>query len=330
MLSKTTNGSPCGTKFRKAGKRLKILITGGAGFIGSNITDKYVLAGHKVVIVDNLITGKKENINPSAKFYRADITDGRAIAKIFDSEKPDMVNHHAAQIDVRKSVADPVFDAGTNVIGTLNLLENAVRHKVKKFIFASSGGVMYGECGRIPPSEKHTPRPLSPYGITKHTVEHYLDYYSQTYGLKYVAFRYGNVYGPRQDPHGEAGVVAIFINRILADEPINIFGDGRQLRDYVFVSDIVRANLKALEKGENEIFNIGTGEAESVNRLFSGLSKISGYSRKPVYKPQRTGELFKSSLDAAKARKKLGWSPEISFRAGLKKTYEYFKGRYKK
>jgi len=324
---------------------MKILVTGGAGFIGSNIVDAYIKAGYDVVVVDNLSTGKKENLNPKAKFYEADISDVKRIARIFEKEKPDMVNHHAAQIDVRKSLADPVFDASVNVIGAINLLEISVRQKIKKFIFASSGGVMYGECGKIPPKELETPRPLSPYGITKHTVEHYLDYYSQTYGLKYVTFRYGNVYGPRQDPYGEAGVVAIFINRILKNKEINpvrngvsrrdisngvnIFGDGEQIRDYVYISDVVCANLIALHKGENEIFNIGTGETKSVNQLFCELAKISGYSKKPAYKPQRTGELFKSSLDVKKAKKKLGWSAKVNFNAGLKRTYEYFKGRLK-
>mgnify|MGYP001563351232 CR=1 FL=1 len=294
------------------------------------ISDAYIKSGHSVVVVDNLSTGKKENLNPIAKFYNTDITDKKRITQVFEKEKPDIVNHHAAQIDVRKSVTDPVFDATTNILGTINLLENSVRQKIKKFIFASSGGVMYGECGKIPPSEKQTPRPLSPYGITKHTVEHYLDYYSETYGLKYVAFRYGNVYGPRQDPHGEAGVVAIFINKILADEPMNIFGDGEQMRDYVFVSDIVNASLIAIHKGENEIFNIGTGGTKSVNQLFYELAKITGYSQKPVYKPQRTGELFKSSLGVKKAEEKLGWSAKIDFNAGLKETFRYFKERYKK
>ncbi|MBI5574233.1 MAG: NAD-dependent epimerase/dehydratase family protein [Elusimicrobia bacterium] len=306
-------------------KRKKILVTGGAGFIASNISDAYIQAGYSVVVVDNLSTGKKENINPKAKFYEADITDKKQIAQIFEREKPDIVNHHAAQIDVRKSLADPIFDAQTNIIGTINLLENCVRYKIKKFIFASSGGVMYGECGKVLPSEKQIPRPISPYGITKHAVEHYLDYYSQTYRLKYVAFRYGNVYGPRQDPYGEAGVVAIFCNRILANEPINIFGDGEQMRDYVFVSDIVNANLIALKKGKNEIFNIGTGGTKSVNQLFYELKKITGYSQKPVYRPPRTGELFKSSLDVKKAQQKLGWSAKMKFSEGLEKTFGYFR-----
>jgi len=312
---------------------MKILITGGAGFIGSNIVDAYIKTGYQVVVVDNLVTGKKENINPKAKFYNADITDKKQIAQIFEKEKPCIVNHHAAQLDVRKSVADPVFDATTNILGAINLLENAVKYKVKKIIFASSGGVMYGECGTRrgeSPSEKRIPEPLSPYGITKHTVEHYLDYYSKIYGLKHAIFRYGNVYGPRQDPHGEAGVVAIFINRILANEQIIIFGDGEQIRDYVFISDVVNTNLIALKKGENEIFNIGTGKTKSVNQLFHELSEITGYSKKPVYKSQRAGELFKSSLDVKKAKKVLGWSAEVDFNEGLKETFRYFKERYKK
>ncbi|MEW6558151.1 MAG: NAD-dependent epimerase/dehydratase family protein [Elusimicrobiota bacterium] len=308
---------------------MKILITGGAGFIGSNIVDAYINAGYSVAIVDNLSTGKKENLNPKAKFYLADITDTKKITQIFETEKPDIVNHHAAQIDVRKSIADPVFDAKTNVIGTINLLENSVRNRVKKFVFASSGGVMYGECGKIAPSEKKIPQPLSPYGITKRITEYYLNYYAKTYGLKYVALRYGNVYGPRQDPHGEAGVVAIFINRILSNSEINIFGDGEQLRDYIFVSDIVDVNLIALKKGENAIFNIGRGTTNSVNQLFYELAKITKYSKKPVYKPPRTGELFKSSLDVKKAKKVLGWSAKVDFTEGLKRTFEYFKTRIK-
>ncbi|MFH0947869.1 MAG: NAD-dependent epimerase/dehydratase family protein [Elusimicrobiota bacterium] len=321
---------------------LKILVAGGAGFIGSNIVDAYIQQGHSVIVVDNLITGRKENLNPKAKFYNTDITNKKRIMQIFETEKPDIVNHHAAQIDVRKSVADPIFDATTNILGTINLLENSVRYGVKKFIFASSGGVMYGECGTRrgeSPTENKTPEPLSPYGIAKRSVEYYLNYYAKISGLKYTALRYGNVYGPRQDPRGEAGVVTIFINRILANEQVNpalpqktlrkgcvnIFGDGEQMRDYVFVSDIVNANLIALIKGENEIFNIGTGKTESVNQLFYELSKITGYSQKPVYEYQRTGELFKSSLDVRKAKKILGWSAKIKFSDGLKKTVDYFR-----
>ncbi|OQA89880.1 MAG: UDP-glucose 4-epimerase [Elusimicrobia bacterium ADurb.Bin231] len=308
---------------------MKILITGGAGFIASNICDAYIKAGHKVVVVDNLSSGKKVNLNPKAKFYRVDICDKKKINDIFKKEKPDMVNHHAAQIDVRKSVSDPMFDAGVNIIGTLNLLENSILYKVKKFIFASSGGVMYGECGRIPPTETKIPEPLSPYGVAKRTVEIYLNYYAKTYGLNYLALRYGNVYGPRQDPHGEAGVVAIFIKRILSDDKIMIFGNGNQLRDYVFVSDIVAANVAALSKGKNDIINIATGKTKSVNDLFFELAKISGYLKKPVYMPQRPGELFKSSLSPDKAKRVLNWASKIDFKTGVELTYKYFSAKDK-
>ncbi len=304
---------------------MKILVTGGAGFIGSNITDAYISAGHKVVIIDNLSSGKLHNVNKKAKFYQADIRDAKKISEIFKRERFDIVNHHAAQIDVRKSVLDPVFDAQVNILGTLNLLENCVKYKVKKFIFASSGGVMYGECGKTPPPETVPANPLSPYGVTKHTTEVYLNYYAVTYGLKYLIFRYGNVYGPRQDPHGEAGVVAIFIQRIISNTEINIFGNGEQLRDYVFVGDVVRANLLGLKKGVNTIINIGTQKASSVNTLYDELSTITGYDLKAVYKPPRLGELQKSFLNTAKAKKLLGWQSEVSFKEGLAKTVDYFK-----
>ncbi len=303
---------------------MKILVTGGAGFIGSNIVDAYIAAGHKVVIVDNLSAGKLRNVNNKAKFYRADIRDDRKINDIFRRERPEIVNHHAAQIDVRKSVLDPVFDAQVNVLGTLNLLENCVKYKVKKFIFASSGGVMYGECGKTPPAETAPANPLSPYGVTKHTTEVYLNYYAATYGIKYLVFRYGNVYGPRQDPHGEAGVVAIFIQRIQNNSEINIFGNGEQLRDYVFVGDVVRANLLGLKKGVNEIINIGTQKASSVNTLFAELSMITGYDQKAVYQSPRLGELQKSFLSTAKAKKLLGWQSTVNFKDGLIQTVDYF------
>lgn len=307
---------------------MKILVTGGAGFIGSNIADAYIAAGHKVVIIDNLSSGKIRNVNKKAKFYQADIRDAKKVNDIFKRERFEVVNHHAAQIDVRKSVLDPVFDAQVNVLGTLNLLENCVNYKVKKFLFASSGGVMYGECGKNPPPETVPANPLSPYGVTKHTTEVYLSYYAATYGLKYLVFRYGNVYGPRQDPHGEAGVVAIFIQRIQSDSEINIFGDGKQLRDYVFVGDVVRANLLGLKKGINTIINISTQKASSVNTLFAELSVITGYSQKAVYKPQRLGELQKSFLNTAKAKKILGWQSIVGFKEGLEKTVEYFKKQF--
>lgn len=304
---------------------MKILVTGGAGFIGSTIVDEYVKLGHKVVIIDNLSSGKKKNINPRARFYKCDIGDAARVGRIFRKERFDVVTHHAAQIDVRRSVADPVFDARVNVLGTLVLLENCRAHGVKKVIFASSGGTIYGECGRIPPTELSPGRPLSPYGITKHCVEFYLKYYAALFGLKYTVLRYSNVYGPRQDPHGEAGVVAIFSQRILNNEEIKIFGDGKQLRDYVYVADVARANVLALTRGTNEIINIGTRKASSVNDLYRAMAAVTGYAKKPVYKPARPGELFRSFLDAGKARRVLGWQPRVSFSEGLLKTIEYFK-----
>lgn len=304
---------------------MRILVTGGAGFIASHIVDAYVRAGHEVSIIDNLSAGKKSRINPKARFYEGDIRNVALVEEIFSREGIEVLNHHAAQIDVRKSVADPVFDADVNVLGTLNLFQRCLKYKVKKILFASSGGVMYGECGGVPPTEDIPAAPLSPYGVTKRAAEIYLHYYAVTYGLKYLVFRYGNVYGPRQDPHGEAGVVAIFTRRMLKDEEVHVFGSGEQLRDYVFVEDVVRANLLGLERGENEIINIGTKAAISVNTLFAQLANLIGYAKKPVYEPPRTGELNKSFLDNAKATAILSWNPGADFTTGLEKTVEYFK-----
>ena len=306
-------------------KKLKIIVTGGAGFIGSHVADKYIEAGHDVIIIDNLSSGKKENINPKAKFYNVDIKDTRKIPEIFEKEKPDIVNHHAAQIDVRKSVSDPVFDANVNIIGSINLLENCKKHNVKKFVFASSGGTIYGECSDTPPDENSPYLPMSPYGIAKLSVEYYMNYYSKTYQLKTIALRYGNVYGPRQDPHGEAGVVAIFSERMLKNEDVYIFGDGKQMRDYVYVEDVARANLLVLNHNENLTLNIGTSRATSVIELFEMMKKISNYKKSPIFKPARTGELFKSFLDIKKAKEKIGWQPLFNLEEGLKKTIEYFR-----
>ncbi|MFH1369549.1 MAG: NAD-dependent epimerase/dehydratase family protein [Elusimicrobiota bacterium] len=304
---------------------MKILVTGGAGFIGSHITDLLIEKGHKVVVIDNLSSGSRANLNPKAKFHFCDIRNAKNTARIFSGGKFDVVCHHAAQIDVRKSVADPIFDANINIIGSLNILENAVKNNVKKVIFASSGGTIYGECGKNPPDEKFKGRPLSPYGITKHAIEFYLNYYSSIHGIKFTALRYGNVYGPRQDPHGEAGVVAIFAGRMLNGENVFIFGDGGQKRDYVYVKDVARANLLALAKGNNEITNIGTEQASSVNLLFKKMAAISGYAKKPVYKPARPGELFRSCLKIKKAKKILGWTPSVGFDEGLRKTIDFFR-----
>jgi len=307
-------------------KSLRILVTGGAGFIGSNIADAFVDAGHSVVVVDNLSSGKRRNINPRATFYKADISDAKKMQEIFRKESINLLNHHAAQIDVRKSVADPACDARINVIGTLNLLEAAKNTGVGKVIFASSGGTIYGECGKNAPPETAPANPLSPYGITKHTVEFYLKYYAKLFGMKFTVLRYANVYGPRQDPHGEAGVVAIFSQRMLKDEKLFIYGNGKQTRDYVFVGDVVRANIAALIKGDNEIINIGTGELTSVNDLYRKMAGIIEYKRPAVYKPARPGELSKSFLNFKKATKILRWRPQVGLNEGLRKTIEYFKG----
>lgn len=308
---------------------MKILVTGGAGFIGSNITDAYIKAGHQVVIIDNMSSGKKENINAKAKFYKADITDLPAISKIFSREKFDLLNHHAAQIDVRKSVENPAYDARINVMGTLNLLECAKNTNVKKVIFASSGGTIYGECGKTAPDEKCPGKPLSPYGITKHTIEFYLNFYAAIHGLKFTVLRYANVYGPRQDPFGEAGVVAIFSQRMLGNKELLIFGNGKQTRDYVFVGDVVKANVNALSRGNNEIINIGTGRLTSVNMLFKEMASISNYKAKPVYKPARAGELQKSFLGNKKAKAILEWAPSVQLEDGLDKTMKYFEEKDK-
>lgn len=304
---------------------MKVLVTGGAGFIGSNIVDALIEKKHKVSIVDNLATGNMKNVNKKAKFYKVSVTDFNKIENIFKKEKFDVVIHHAAQLDVRKSVADPNFDADVNIKGTINILEACKRTKVKKIIFASSGGTIYGECSSKAPDEKAFANPLSPYGVAKLSVEHYIKCYSALYGLKYTVLRYANVYGPRQDPFGEAGVVAIFIGKMLKNEPVFIFGDGKQLRDYVYVKDVVDANLKALNKGNNEIINIGTHKTFSVNQLEKELSKITNYQNKPIYKPKRSGELLKSFLNISKAKKVLNWQPKTDIVTGLKNTVDFFK-----
>ncbi|MBI4744686.1 MAG: SDR family oxidoreductase [Actinobacteria bacterium] len=301
---------------------MKILLTGGAGFIGSHITDELIKEGWDVVIIDNLSTGRRENLNPKAKFYQIDIQSSD-LEKIFKEEKPDYVNHHAAQVSVRNSVSDPVYDAQVNILGTLNLLENCVKQQVKKIIFASSGGAIYGEQEKFPADENHTANPLSPYGTAKLSAEHYLYYYKANYGLNYIALRYSNVYGPRQDPYGEAGVVAIFMNRIIKNMQPVINGDGKQTRDFVYVKDVVDANIKALNTGDG-IFNIGTGVETSVNDLLGLIKDVSSAQIDEIYGPAKTGEQIRSVIDSSKADKVLGWEPQISLRDGLAKTFDYF------
>jgi len=295
---------------------MKILVTGGAGFIGSNVSDALVKDGHEVTVLDNLSTGKEENINPEVKFYNVDLLDMESLELVFREFKPDVVNHHAAQIDVRKSVEDPAFDAETNIIGSLNLFELSINYGVRRIIFSSTGGALYGEPSNLPATEDTPIEPLSPYGVSKYCVENYLNYFKRLYGIERVILRYANVYGPRQDPLGEAGVVAIFTGKILKGEKPVIYGDGNQTRDYVFVEDVVQANVLALE-GKEGIYNIGTGKETSVNELIEVFSKVLGREIKPEYAPPRIGEVHRISLDGEKAKKELGFVPKYSLEEGI-------------
>ncbi|HBI24927.1 MAG TPA: UDP-glucose 4-epimerase [Nitrospiraceae bacterium] len=306
---------------------MKILVTGGAGFIGSHVVDRLVLEGHSVSVIDNLSTGKIENVNREAKFHKIDIISPR-IERVFKKERPELICHFAAQMDVRRSVADPIYDAQSNIIGMLNLMENGLRYGVRKVIFASTGGAVYGEGVPYPTSEECIPRPISPYGISKLTGEHYLIYYNVSYGLNYVVLRYANVYGPRQDPFGEAGVVAIFNQKILRDEQPVINGNGMQTRDYVYVDDVVDAVIASTYNDINDVFNVGTGVETSVNELFRHLIEITGKSHiKEVYGQAKKGEQLRSCLSYDKIRKALDWEPRVPLREGLTRTIEFFRGR---
>ena len=305
----------------------KILVTGGAGFIGSHIVDTYIKEGYHVVVVDDLSTGFKENINPEAKFYLADIKDRKKIKEIIENEKPDYVNHHAAQMDVRKSVEDPVFDAETNILGSINLLEESLQSGIEKFIYVSTGGAVYGEPESVPADETCPVNPIAPYGVSKHTVEHYLYLYSYNSGLRYTVLRYANVYGPRQNPHGEAGVIAIFTEKMLRGESPVIFGTGKQTRDYLYVEDAARANIRCIEKGDGGIYNLGTGRGTSVIELFDKLKEITGFEKEPSYTSARTGEIEHITLDAGKAARELGWKPENDIEQGFEKTVAYYRGK---
>ncbi len=305
---------------------MKILVTGGAGFIGSHLVDLLIGKNHEVAIIDNLSTGQRENINPKAKFLEADITDFEKIEEIFQNEKPEVVYHFAAQIDVRKSVSDPLNDARTNILAGLNLIGLAQKYGARKFIFSSTGGAIYGDTDRRPTTEDHSEWPLSPYGIAKLTTDKYLNYYHQIHGLKFISLRYGNVYGPRQNPHGEAGVVAIFLNKMLKGDQPTINGDGLQTRDYVFVEDVARANLAALENFDKiGIYNVGTGIETDVNQLFQEINKNFESKFQEQHGPAKLGEQKTSCLDASKIKKDLGWEPQVNFTKGIKKTFEWFR-----
>lgn len=304
--------------------KLKILVTGGAGFIGSQVADAFIADGHAVCIIDNLSTGNEKNINPKAKFYKKNI-NAVDIINIFEKEKFDVVNHHAAQIDVRKSVRDPIFDANINIIGTINLLQSCIKTGVRKFMFASTGGAIYGEQEYFPADEDHPTIPVSPYGITKLTIEKYLFFYKNEYGLNYTILRYANVYGPRQNPLGEAGVVAIFTNKLLRNENPTINGNGRQTRDYVFVEDVVKANVLNLNNNSSAIFNVGTGIETNVNEIFLKLNEISGGIAEEKHGPPAKGEQLRSVITSDKLYKKFNWKPSVKINEGLKMTYDYFK-----
>jgi UDP-glucose 4-epimerase len=305
---------------------MNILVTGGAGFIGSNVADAFIAEGHNVCIIDNFSSGKDENVNPKAKVYRMDIRDA-AVDAIFRDEKIDVMCHHAAQMDVRKSVADPQFDASVNVLGFLNLMEAGRKYHLKKVIFASTGGAIYGEQDHFPADENHPTRPLSPYGITKLVTEKYLFFYKEIYGIDHVILRYANIYGPRQSPHGEAGVVAIFTSKMLKGEQPVINGDGKQTRDYVFVGDVVKANLLALKYQGSTIFNIGTGIETDVNQLFRHLRTHTGSACKEEHVPAKAGEQMRSVISSKKIHEQLGWTPSMTIEEGLKKTVEFFKNK---
>lgn len=306
---------------------MNILVTGGAGFIGSHIADAFIAEGHSVTILDNLSTGRDANLNSGAEFINGSICDTAIVEELFSTHQFDLVDHHAAQIDVRKSVLDPVNDATINIDGSINLLEASHRHKVKHFIFASTGGAIYGEQEYYPADEKHPTRPESPYGVAKRCVELYLHFYKKAYGLSNTIFRYSNVYGPRQDPKGEAGVVAIFCNAFLQEQQAFIYGDGTQTRDYVYIGDLVQAHIKALgHLDRSETYNISTGIETDVNTMFSKLSDIlTNGKAQPNYSAARLGELIRSVCDPAKAERELGWKATTELEEGLKLTAKYFK-----
>lgn len=303
---------------------MKILVTGGAGFIASHVADTFINEGHSVTIVDNLSMGFEKNVNPKANFVKADITD-KSLIGLFEKEKFDVVNHHAAQMDVRKSVADPTYDANTNIIGTINLLQHSIKTGVKKFMFASTGGAVYGEQSYFPADENHPTSPCSPYGISKLSVEKYLFFYKFQYDFNYTILRYANIYGPRQNSKGEAGVVAIFTTKLLSNEQPVINGTGKQTRDYVYVGDVVKANLLTLNDDVCDIYNVGTSNETDVNELFSKLNKITGGNKEEKHGPAAPGEQMRSVITSEKLFKKFNWKPSTTLDEGLKHTVEFFK-----
>jgi len=318
---------PRGNGGTKGGRMMRILVTGGAGFIGSAVADAYLADGHDVVVVDDLSAGDTRHLDPRVRLYRLDVaSDG--IDAVFEAERPEVVNHHAAHVSVRRSVEDPHRDATVNVLGAINVLEAARTHGTRRVIFASTGGAIYGEQDGPPADESHPCRPRSPYAVAKLAVEHYLDYYRATYGLDAIVLRYANVYGPRQNPHGEAGVIAAIMERLRAGAAPTIFGDGEQVRDYVYVGDVVRANVASLHselpRDETAVLNIGTGVGTSVNRLWTLIAATAGAAVTPAYAPARAGDVRRSVLDAARAKRALAWDPEIDLALGIQRTWAWF------
>ncbi len=307
---------------------MRILVSGGAGFIGSHTVDALAAAGgHEIAIIDDLSAGKREQVNPRARFYQADLRDAAAVRGVFERERPEVLVHLAAQMDVRRSVADPAFDAQVNLVGFLNLMEAGRERGLRRVIFSSTGGAIYGEQECFPCDEEHPLRPVSPYGVAKLATEKYLFFYHAQYGIDYVALRYANVYGPRQDPHGEAGVVAIFCGRILEGRPVTIYGDGGQTRDYVYVADVVRANVAALASTVSGAFNIGTGVETSVNQLYEALARAAGSSRAAEFGPSRAGEQRRSVILPERAARALGWRPQVELSDGLAQALRFFRDR---
>ena len=305
---------------------MRILVTGGAGFIGSHVVDTYVAAGHEVAVLDNFSTGTEANLNPSAKVHRIDLRDQQGVERIVAEFTPEIVNHHAAQSEVPKSVADPTYDAQVNIIGGLNLLKACVDNAVKKIIFISSGGALYGEPDVIPADEDHPVRPLSPYGTSKFCFEQYLGTFRRTFGLDHTILRYANIYGPRQDFHAEEGrVIAIFAGRMLARKPVIVDGTGEQARDMLYIGDVATANLAALERGSGGTFHISSGIAVTVNDLYRKLALLTGYSEFPHYGPSRKGDVYRIALDNSRALRDLGWEPQVDLEEGLSLTVDYFR-----
>jgi UDP-glucose 4-epimerase len=304
---------------------MKILVTGGAGFIGSHVVDAYLDRGHEVAVLDDLGRGFSQNLNRRAKFFQGNIEDRSFVKSVFSEFRPEVVNHHAAQMDVRRGVREPVFDARVNILGSLNLLEEAVAAKTRHFIYISTAGAAYGEPKRLPVPEDAPILPITPYGISKHTVEHYLYTFRHLYGLSYVVLRYGNVYGPRQSSEGGAGVFAIFCEQILAGIQPVIYGDGNKIRDYIYVEDVVEANLAALSQGSGEVFNIASGVATSDREVFARICELLGSPDvRPRFLDKRPGEIDGICLDIRKAKRLLGWSPKISIAEGARRTSDYF------